>query len=178
MNPLEKFIYDRVKGNPKLKIQIRNLYQTVFDLMPRKSNWSINPIEVKTSYFFGFHDISPFSMTDDKILANKLMIPLRKPSRDDALKVGYFEFKGQCLEYKEIGESYAWNYHKGCRLQWAGNNEIIYNDASNNSLVSRVFNLETEQTKELPFAIDTVNREGTVASFFSYERLEKLMPGY
>jgi hypothetical protein len=30
----------------------------------------------------------------------------------------------------------------------------------------------------LPYPIDSINAEGTVASFFSYERLEKLMPGY
>jgi len=178
MNPIEKFVYDKLKGNPRLKLFVRNSYQSVFDLLPRKRDWSIAPIEVKSGYFFGFHDISPFSQTDDKVLANKLAIPLRKPMVDDPLIVGYFTFDNQCKDFNKIGESFAWNYHKGCRLQWAGKDKIIYNDALNGKLISRVYSTESSETTTLPYPIDSINAEGTIASFFSYERLEKLMPGY
>ena len=53
MNKIERFVYDIVKSNPKIK-QIRNIYQGVFDLMPRKKNYSVNPIILKEGFFMDF----------------------------------------------------------------------------------------------------------------------------
>lgn len=179
MNKIEKFVYDAVKSNPKLKIGIRNLYQSAFDMLPNKKDYSINPIFVKEGYFFGFHDVSPFSFDDTKLLANKLTIPLRMPSQKDILEVGYFEIiNGQPENFIKIGDTRAWNYHKGCRLQWAGDNRIIFNDADENTLVSRLYDIQKGTTKTIPFPIDSVSLCGTLAASFSYGRLEMTMPGY
>ena len=61
MNKIERIIYDMVKSRPGLKRAFRNIYQTIFDLMPVKrikSEYKINMLENR---FFGFHDHSPFS---------------------------------------------------------------------------------------------------------------------
>ena len=80
--------------------------------------------------------------------------------------------------YIKIGEARTWNYHKGCRLQWAGPDAIIYNDVEGEVLISQIYDVNTKTTKSLPFPIDAVSVCGKFATSFSYGRLEKLMPGY
>ncbi len=178
MNKLEKLVYDAVKKNPNIKLKIRNAYQSFFDLLPNKPDFSVNEIQAKEGYFFGFHDVCPFSFDDTKLLANHLTIPFRMPQRGDILEVGYFHFDGKMKDYVKIGECHAWNYHKGCRLQWAGEDHIIYNDAVDEDLVSQIYNINTKETRTIPYPIDSASFCGTMATSFSYGRLEKLMPGY
>lgn len=40
MNKIEKSVYDLLKKNPKVKLFVRNIYQSVFDLIPDKKNFS------------------------------------------------------------------------------------------------------------------------------------------
>ncbi|MBL7473719.1 hypothetical protein [Robertkochia sediminum] len=178
MNVLEQVVYDAVKSDPRLKIFIRNQYQSLFDLFPRKRNWSRSSIAVKPGFFFGFHDVSPFSPDDRLLLANKLTIPLRMPEIDDPLQVGFFDGDNDFSEFNVIGESYAWNYHKGCRSQWTSDQKIIFNDAEDGRVVSRMYCPRSLEQKSFPFPIDSVMSDGPLASFFSYDRLEALMPGY
>src|SRR5690606_33467400 len=140
--------YDTIKHNPKLKLRIRNAYQSFYDFLPNKKDYFKNPISVKEGYFFGFHDVSPFSYDGTKVLANRLTIPLRMPKNEDLLEVGFFDVTDDIFgEYIKIGESRAWNYHKGCRLQWAGESKIIFNDIFDGKLVSRTFNIHDKKTK-------------------------------
>lgn len=179
MNRIEKLIYDILKSNPKLKLLVRNIYQKIFDLMPRKKDCSINPIYCKEEYFFGFHDVSPFSYDGSKVLANKLTIPLKMPESSDILEVGYFPFNNEFGNFVKFGETRAWNYHKGCRLQWVDKKSVIYNDINyNNQLCSVLLNIDTGRKIEINYPIDSVSKCGKYATSFSYQRLEKLMPGY
>lgn len=180
MNKIEKLVYDLVKKTPWLKILIRNIYQSIFDLLPRKKEYSINEIHSKEGYFYGFHDTIPFSAENDMLLANKLYFDLRMPKSGEFIDVGFFFLKEEGFsEYKKVGKSYAWNYHKGCRLQWLGKNEIIYNTASESgNMYSTIFNVLNNETRDINMPIDSVSNDGNWATSFSYERLEKYMPGY
>lgn len=179
MNKLEKIVYDIVKSNPWLKNSVRNVYQKVFDLMPKKKDFFKGEVDVKKGYFFGFHDLSAFSDDETMILANKPKVFLTMPSPDEPLEVGYFNFEaGKMGEYISCSVSKAWNHHKGCRLQWVNDTEFIFNTSFAGKLGSRIFNLGTKELKDIGFPIDTVHRKKRIATSFSYERLEKLMPGY
>lgn len=179
MNKIEKSIYNLVKKNPAVKNQVRNLYQKIFDMLPRKKEYFINPIEYKEAYFFGFHDLCPFSQDEKMLLANRASIFTEMPKTGDLLAVGYFDFStGKFGDFVKIGESSAWNYHKGCRLQWLGKNAIIYNTAVSNKLISRIINIHDRTSTDIDFPIDTVSADGKFGSSFSYERLENFMPGY
>ncbi|WP_298488389.1 hypothetical protein [uncultured Maribacter sp.] len=179
MNKLEKIVYDAVKSNARLKATIRNTYQSFFDLLPNKKDYSIYPIDVKEGFFYGFHDLTPFNSEDNLVLAHKLLIPFRMPNKEDGLEVGYFKFaEGKATNFVTIGTSYAWNYHKGCRLQWLGQNKVMYNDSDGDVLVSRIFDLNTKETKTISYPIDSTSKDGKYASTFNYGRLEKYMPGY
>jgi hypothetical protein len=180
MNKIEKLVYDTVKKNQHVKRAIRNVYQTVFDILPDKKNFSKNPIQAKEGYFFGFHDITPFSHDDSKVLANKLTIPFRMNTAEDALHLGYFECnRGQLGDFISIGETVAWNYHKGCRLQWMDKDRIVYNAVvDGKQMGSKIFDTATRQETVIPFPIDHVSSDGAYASTFNYGRLERYMPGY
>lgn len=181
MNRIEKVIYDAVKEKPRMKLFIRNTYQSICDLLPDKENYVISPIVVKEGYFFGFHDVSPFSKDERFILSNRLEIsedPMRMPTEKDVLTVGYWN--NEFSEFKPLKQTHAWNYHKGCRLQWLGetDREVIFNDVKDGKLVSVIISLSDRKIKYLDFPIDTVSHNGKYATNFSYERLNKYMPGY
>ncbi len=44
MNKLEKIVYDRVKSNPKVKMFIRNAYQSLYDIFPDKEDFVVGEI--------------------------------------------------------------------------------------------------------------------------------------
>lgn len=178
MNKIEKLVYDLVKSNPRLKSIIRNTYQSFFDLLPDKDNWSQSDIIVKEGYFFGFHDKSPISYNEKYVLANKLNISLRMPNQEDSLIVGYWD--DNFSSYVEVAKTYAWNYHKGCRLQWLGDNThlFIFNNLVEGKLGATIYDINKKELKDICFPIDTTSHNGNFATGFSYERLNRYMPGY
>ena len=180
MNIIERTVYDLVKGNPKLKIGMRKLYQSVFDLVPYKA--CISPYEITTreGYFFGFHDKVPFSADDSRLLGMRYDIPLRMPTHKDALTIGYFDGENH-KNFNEVTKTHSWNWHQGCQLQWRGlsNTEIIFNDFVDEKNVSRVVNVETGQTVNVfDQCISSASDDGKWAVGYSFERVNKCMPGY
>lgn len=179
MNKVEKFAYNLIKSNPALKNAVRNIYQSFWDTLPQKEEYTKNPLEYAENYFFGFHDVSPFSLDNKKVLSNYSEHSLTMPKNNDPLKVGYFEFDNcKISKYIEIDKSFSWNYHKGCRLQWLSEDKVIFNTVLNEQLISKVIDINTRDEKIINFPIDTVSPDGNRATSFSYERLNKLMPGY
>jgi len=179
MNKLEKIVYDLVKQTPWIKFFLRNLYQSFFDLLPRKKEFFINPYHFKENYFFGFHDIDPFSSDCSKLLTNHSLINMQMPQKEDKLEVGYIDIIDEKMgDFHSLDSSNSWNYHKGCRLQWLSETEIIYNIALDSLLISKIFDIKTEKELIIDFPIDTVHKQKRIATSFSYERLERCMPGY
>lgn len=178
MNKIEKIVYDLLKGNPKIKLAVRNIYQSLFDLVPDRKNYFLNDPIVKEGHFFGFHDISPFSYDEKYVLTNKLEIPLRMPEPNDPLTVGFWN--SDFSLYTIVGTSYGWNYHKGCRLQWLGksNDKFIYNSLDGDKPCSYIYSINDKKETAIAFPIDTISPDGNFATGFSYQRLNKLMPGY
>ena len=181
MNKLEKIVYDIVKNNPKIKLGLRNLYQSFYDLLPDGNNWTFSPIVVKEGYFFGFHDVTPFSANEEFVLSNKLEIgenPLRMPKAGDLLTVGYWN--QDFSVFNEVAQTHAWNYHKGCRLQWVGNDpeSFIYNDYLDGKMCANIYSIADSTNRRVEYPIDTVCHNGKYATSFSYERLNRCMPGY
>lgn len=181
MNKIEEIVYHALYSHPKLKLAVRNLYQGIFDLMPRKADFFNGNHQVKEGYFFGFHDVTPFSADETKVLACKLAYDLRMPKAGEGIDVGYLDFMdGKLADFHKIGETFAWNYHKGCRLQWLDDKEVIFNNAVDGKIVSTIVDVELKSSRFLPFPIDTAffSEKEQIATSFSYERLQVCMPGY
>src|SRR5690606_14131545 len=153
----------------------------LFDMLPTPKEYSASRMEIQEGYFFGFHDITPFSKDNKIVLANKLYFDLRMPEKGDFLGVGYFDFKDDKLtDYHLVGETDTWNFHKGCRLQWLNPGELIFNcsDPAAGKLSSKIVHIVTKNERYICRPIDSVSRDGRYATSFSYSRLEKFMPGY
>ena len=177
MNKLEAFVYQRVKNNYLLKDAVRNVYQAFYDLLPNyESRFQHAPIVLEDS-FFGFHDVKPFSSDNRQLLACRLTIPLRMPTKTDVLQVGYYT-GDHYSEWHPLGETHAWNYHKGCRLQWIDDSHIIYNTCEGSWLNATICDVATGEHRIVGWPIDSVSADARWATTFSYGRLERLMPGY
>lgn len=179
MNKIEKAIYDVAKHSPAIKYFLRNTYQGIFDLLPRPDNYFLNTPSAKEDCFFGFHDCTPFSADNSKVLCHRTHIPVRMPLKGETLEVGYVDMdkQGELGDFHCLATSNAWNYHKGCRLQWRGE-YIVFNDACDGVPCSRAVSLDGEEVAHWDWALDTVSSDGQLATSFSYRRLQELMPGY
>lgn len=181
MNKIEAFVYHAVYRHPAFKLLIRNIYQGTFDLLPRKKNFILGSCITKEGFFFGFHDCSPFNTSENKVLANKVAFDFRMPKAGEGIEIGYFDFNnGQIGVFHPLGTSFAWNYHKGCRLQWIDDHKVIYNSAINSKTVSIIVDTITLQEVVIKNPIDAVfkSNDELLATTFSYERLQMCMPGY
>ena len=100
------------------------------------------------------------------------------PTIKDALEVGYWN--KDLTVFTVIGKTYAWNYHKGCRLQWLGsdNDKIVFNSIDNGKVHATIYSIGENNYMALDFPIDTVSQDGKHATSFSYGRLNDCMPGY
>ena len=181
MNRIEKIVYDVVKNNPRLKSSIRNVYQSLYDLLPDKENYSSSPLKIQEGFFFGFHDVSPFSQDGRMILSNKIELSeesMRMPTAKDPLTIGYWD--KDFTSFKPLAQTHAWNYHKGCRLQWMSKEckSVIFNDAEDNKLIASIVSVDGGKRTYIDYPIDTVSHDGRYATSFSYERLNRYMPGY
>lgn len=178
MNTFEKFVYNLVKSNPRLKMRVRDAYQAICDFIPVRRNYTHYPISIREGYFFGFHDKSPWSFDDKYLLAHHELIPLRMPTKIDKLEVGYFDGP-DCMVFHKIGETTAWNWHQGAQLQWIGNShEIAFNDFDGEKHVTRVVNLNGDVQRTLPLPISAVSRDGKMALSYSFARLRGSPHGY
>lgn len=180
MNKLEEIVYHIVSGNPTIKNFLRNTYQSLFDILPHKKEILPNNISMAEGCHFGFHDCATTSPDDTKLLVIRSSFDLRMPRPGEPAEVGYFDINsdGQIGHYHKIGDTFAWNWHKGSREQWLDNETVIFNTFINNKIVSKSINIKTGESTIHDYPIDSVSPDGKVATTFSYERLQLCMPGY
>jgi hypothetical protein len=178
VNALEKRVYDLVKRHPRVKHFLRDAYQSLCDLIPVRAAESAYPITARTGYFFGFHDKCPFSADNARLAAGHFDIPLRMPTREDPLQVGYFD--GDNWEtFHPIAETRSWNWHQGCQLQWRGaRGEIVFNDFINGRSGARIVDVDTGADRAIGQGISTVSPDGRWAAGYTFGRVERCMPGY
>ena len=180
MNRIELFIYGIVRGNPVIKNAVRNIYQSFFDLLPRKNEYFRYDYDFKEGYYFGFHDLQELSADGSRLLVHKLPFDLRMPVAGETEQVGYLDFSvdGQLGDFHVLGTSSAWNFHKGCRLQWLDDNNVIFNTAVDGRLISKIIDVTSGESRIINSPIDSVSHDSGWATSFSYERLEHCMSGY
>ncbi|TYK38351.1 hypothetical protein ACTMKN_12335 [Bacteroides pyogenes] len=180
MNKIEELVYHAVSGNPTLKNFIRNTYQALFDMLPRKKEILPSHISSVTGCHFGFHDCSTVSPDDTKLLVVKTSFDLRMPRPNESAEIGYYEINSieEIGSYHKIDDTLSWNWHKGSREQWINNETVIFNTFINGSLCSKSVNISTGKSIVHAYPIDSISPDGKIATTFSYERLELCMPGY
>lgn len=92
----------------------------------------------------------------------------------DKGEIGIFDLQKN-YKWTKIGETTAWNWQQGCRLQWipGSSEEIIWNDRSGDGkrLVSRIYNTRTKKTRTLPITVYTISPDGKTALSVNFERI-------
>lgn len=180
MNFLERSVYNLVKSNPWLKRKVRNIYQSAFDLFVSGDGViSDYKVVVRSGYFFGFHDVTPFSIDGLSLLGCCAGSEFFMPNGVQPLELVCF--KGKDLDQpKKIAVTHAWNWHLGCRLQWLGssNDTIIFNDLDSGRVITRILDISTNEELKLSGSISTCSRDGTYAVSVAQDRLQYCMPGY
>ena len=76
---------------------------------------------------------------------------------------------------RKIGETTAWNWQQGCRLQWRPNSdEILWNDRSDDGthFICRVYNFKTGEQRILPRPVYDVSDDGTMALTHDFARMK------
>lgn len=178
MNRIERFVYNTVRHNPGLKKRIRNFYQSIFDLLPTPNSESVYPIVQRPGHFFGFHDHSPFSADNQRLLSCRFDIPLRMPKPGETLELGYFD-GSDLTDYHPVTETSAWLWHTSCKLQWRGSrSEMIFNDHIDGRNIARVVDVEKSQSRTLADSVATCSPDGRWAIGYNFFRVQRYMPGY
>lgn len=178
MNKIERIVYNLLKSNPAIKNQVRNLYQNLFDLVPAREKITNYEIINHPGFYYGFHDHSPFSYDNKRVLANKYNFDLKMPKKDDYLIIGFFSDEN-FSNYTEIDISFAWNWHMGCKLQWVGEgNSIIFNNYLDGHFCSVLVDIDNSNKHIYEAPISSVSPNAKLAVGYNFKRVNKLMPGY
>lgn len=120
-------------------------------------------------------ELLEFDPSGRYLLGMKIVIEGRIVQPFDKGEIGYFDLKDN-NRWTKIGETTAWNWQQGCRLQWipGSSEEIIWNDRSDDgkSLISRIYNFKTGKTRTLPITVYTISPDGKTLLSVNFERIK------
>lgn len=177
MNKLELLVYNLVKDNPVLKHRIVDLYQSVLGLIPQQALHCALPHRVRSGYFYGFHDKSPFAPDGGGLLAHRNLIGDRTVQPGDQAEVGMFQ-GDDWQQFVKLGTTTAWNWQLGSMLQWCGADQVAFNTLTNGEPTTKVVGLHGAPVATWPFPVVHISPDGLYASSYDFLRVEAAMPGY
>ncbi len=122
---------------------------------------------------FFFYGVEQFDPTGRYLLGLRVYFQSRDVKADDRGDVGYIDLKDG-FKWTKIGETTAWNWQQGNRLQWRPrSDEIIWNDRSEDgkSFVCRAYNFRTHEKRALPRPIYELSADGNTALTHDFERM-------
>lgn len=123
---------------------------------------------------FWFYDEQQFDISGRYALGMKVYFQERDVEPTDQGDIGYFDLHDD-FKWKKIGETTAWNWQQGCRLQWRPNSdEILWNDRSDdgNHFICRAYNFRTGEQRTLPRPVYDVSADGKTALTHDYSRMK------
>ena len=178
MNKAERFIYDYVRKNPRVKNVIRDVYQSVFSKIPVKQFTINDSVINRQGYFFGFHDKSPWCHDDSLLLANRFDIPNRQITKSDTLQIGVFKGKNYD-EFIPLATTPSFNWQQGCFAQWVGKQkQIIYNSFDGNKNISILIDTDGNEIRRFDLPVAAVSPDGQYFLSYDFSRLAVYAPGY
>jgi hypothetical protein len=167
---------------------IYSIYNSFEEMLDAKDSKYFEPVRISPAgskdnpiyHGFFFYNCSQkellqFDPSGRYMLGMRIFIEGRKVLPADRGETGIFDLQ-QNNKWIKIGETTAWNWQQGCRLQWipGSSEEIIWNDRSSDgkSLISKIYNTRTKKTRILPFTIYTVSPDGKTILSVNFERIK------
>ncbi len=140
-------------------------------------------------YFFGYYDICPWHANGDRLLCLETQFADREPNANDVARLLMVNPDAPD-DYVIIGQTTAWNWQMGCRLQWlptrgldtfasqSGDSCVVFNDRRDNRFVAVVLDIQTGHQRVLPHPVYAISRDGRYALTLNFARLHDCRPGY
>jgi len=132
------------------------------------------PIGHRTYTGFFFYQCLQFDTTGRYLLGMKVYLENQVVKPSDRADIGFIDLKDR-YKWTKIGETTAWNWQQGARLQWRpGSDEIVWNDRSDDGsgYVCRVYNFRTRKSRSLPRPIYDLSPDGATALTHDFERMK------
>jgi len=123
---------------------------------------------------FFFYQCLQFDASGRYLLAMRVSFQNRLVEATDRAEIGVID-RNDRFRWTKIGESTAWNWQQGARLQWRpGSNEIVWNDRSDDGkhYVCRVHDFRTGRKRTLPRPIYDLSPDGSTALTHDFERMK------
>ena len=131
------------------------------------------------SYFFGFHDLSPWSADDELVVLHRFEGDLDAlPSgRETAAIVVWDRRAGS---FRTVGETATWNLQQGARACWVPGRArtIAYNRLVDGAMGSEFVDISTGARRTYPFAIGAIAPDGGSALSPHFGRLGRYWKAY
>jgi hypothetical protein len=123
---------------------------------------------------FFFYQCLQFDPTGRYLLGMRVYFQNRLVEPTDRADIGFIDLKDK-YKWTKIGETTAWNWQQGARLQWRpGSDEILWNDRSDgcNKYICRLYNFRTGKKRTLPRPIYDLSPDGATALTHDFERMK------
>lgn len=122
---------------------------------------------------FWFYDEQQFDVSGRYALAMKVYFQERRVTPSDRGDIGYIDLQNGNA-WTKIGETSAWNWQQGCRLQWRPHSdEILWDDRDDDGrrFVCRAYNFKRGTTRTLPRPVYDVSNDGAMALTHDFARM-------
>jgi hypothetical protein len=123
---------------------------------------------------FFFYQCLQFDESGRYLLGMKIHVQNRVVEPTDVGEIGFFDRK-QAFQWTRIGQTTAWNWQQGARLQWRPlSDEIVWNDRSDDGrhFIARVYDFRTGKRRTLPRPIYALSPDGRTALTHDFERMK------
>ena len=136
---------------------------TRYAAVTRISDPGTNGHRAYTGFFF--YQCLQFDATGRYLLGMRVYFQNRLVEPTDRAAIGYFDLKDG-YKWTKIGETTAWNWQQGARLQWRPkSDEIVWNARSDDGkqYVCSVYDFRTGKRRTLPRPIYDLSPDGATA---------------
>jgi len=128
-------------------------------------------------HFFGFHDLCPWDVRDERVLLHEVTAAAGGPGSQPARVCVWWPDRGRI---ETFGQTDTWNWQQGSRLQWHPTREdvAVYNDLRGGEPRGVLHDVRTREEEVLPFTIYDMAPEGTFALSPHFGRLDRYWSSY
>lgn len=129
--------------------------------------------------FFGYYDLSPFSMDDQIILACRVPVDFKDP-KTTSMALGYYRLV-EPHSFIEVCRTSTWSWQQGARLRWFPTDKdlIIYNSMVKGVYGSEIRDITSgEIIKQYELPLYDISSNGHFGVSLNFSRLQRIRPGY